>query len=396
MTPRVTKRRFLSGLALAGLTSLAGCSDALADNEATSTESDTETGTDTTVETTRTPNTEPETATDDHTPTEEQSTAESNTPETPERMVREYIQASTEANDSAVVGAYYHPIHPFHPDNWEGEKDEAWLLSDGTVSAIEIETSRKDVSPETVLTAPVLQAVGMKRKTVAKALDGEQTAIVEAAVTRGNSVTQEIRYVTVTTGNDWTILAQGIKSPDDETDPNPAPLEARVVDEVTFDSKENRARVHFVESPVADSVTAKAKKKFSSRSSDTVQALEYFDVRLDPGGDELVVTATVDGETRTVHRERYPSSHRIVDDVTYEEDPDSELFDATARVTFTGNQEGERLTITSTVQGDEMRVAPAENATYGVVGVNPDGDEIVVTVTADGTTEEVHRERYHT
>jgi hypothetical protein len=65
--------------------------------------------------------------------------------------------------------------------------------------------------------------------------------------------------------------------------------------------------------------------------------------------------------------DRYPSSHRIVDDVTYEEDPDSERFDATARVTFTGQQEGERRTVTSTVQGDEMTVAPAENATDGVV-----------------------------
>jgi len=395
MTPRVTKRRFLSGFALAGLTSLAGCSDALADNEPTRTESDTETSTDTKTGTTRPPDAETETTTDDRTPTEEQSAAEPDISDTPERTIREYIHASTEANDSAVVGAYYHPIHPFHPENWKGEKDEAWLLSDGDVSSIELETTRKDVSPETVLTAPVLQATGTKPKTVAEALDGEQTAIVEAAVTRANGVTQEIRYVTVTASNDWTILAQGIESPDDETNPKPAPLEARVVDKVTFDSEEHRARVHFVEYPVADSVTAKATEKVSSRSSDTVQALKYLDVRLDPGGDELIVTATVDGETRTVHRERYPSSHRIVDDVTYEEDPDSELFDATARVTFTGNQEGERLTVASTVQGDEMTVEPAENATYGVVGINPDGDEIVVTVTADGTTEEVHRERYY-
>jgi hypothetical protein len=310
-------------------------------------------------------------------------------------MVREYIQASAEANDSAVVGTNYHPIHPFHPDNWEGEKDEEWLLSDGDVSSIELETTTKDVSAEIVLTAPVLKATDMKRKTVANALKGEKTAIVEAAVTRGNGVTQEIRYVTVTADDGWTILAQGVKFTENKTNPNPAPLEARVVDAVTFDSEEHRARVHFVESPVADSVTAKAKQKFSSRSSDTVQALKYLDVRLDPGGDELIVTATVDGDTRTVYRERYPSSHRIVDDVTYEEDPDSELFDATARVTFTGNQEGERLTVTSTVQGDEMTFEPAENATYGVVGINPDGDEIVVTVTADGTTKEVHRERYY-
>jgi len=310
-------------------------------------------------------------------------------------MVQEYIQASADANDSAVVGAYYHAIHPFHPDNWEGEKDEEWLLSDGDVSSIEIETTKKDVSPETVLTAPVLKATGMKRETVAEALNDEQSAIVEAAVTRGNGVTQEIRYVTVTAGDDWTILAQGIKLPDEEPGRVPASLEARVVDAVTFDSEEHRARVHFVESPVADSVTAKAKKRFSSRSSDTVQALKYLDVRLDPDGDELIVTATVDGKTRTVHRERYPPSHRIVEDVTYEEDPDSKLFDATARVTFTGNQEGERLTVTSTVQGDEVTFEPAENATYGVAGINPDGDEIVVTVTADETTEEVHRERYY-
>lgn len=78
----------------------------------------------------------------------------------------------------------------------------------------------------------------------------------------------------------------------------------------------------------------------------------------------------------------------------FDDDPGGRLLDAAAEVTFTGDQRGETLAIESTVAGGSTSFDTAETATSGTVPADPDGDEVVVTVTGDGTTTEVHRERY--
>ncbi len=372
MAHNVSRRRFLGTLGVIGGAAGAGCIGAPTEDESTQTE-----------------------ATDDETVTDEPraSPTVSGPSGTPESLLRQYVESTVAASDPAVVGAYFHPIHPFHPENIDPETAGPWLLRDEPVSQVAVETMDREVTTDLVRTSPFLQGDRADSETIEDALTGEEAAVVEVTITDSSGDTSEFSAVTVTHDGNWVILTQGVRIEADVSDPGP--FDVRVVDKVTFNTDEDRARVHFVESPVADRVTAKAANATSSRSSSTPGVITYFDVNLDPTGDELVVTATVDGETRTIHREQYPESARVVEGITYDDDPDSDLFDATARVSFTGNQSGDRLTVSSTVHGGETMTEPAENATYSVVGIDPGGDEVVVTLTNDGTTAEVHRERYH-
>ncbi|WP_254522263.1 hypothetical protein [Natrinema caseinilyticum] len=107
------------------------------------------------------------------------------------------------------------------------------------------------------------------------------------------------------------------------------------------------------------------------------------------------MTATVDGKTRPVHREQYPPSERVVDEIAFDERPDNALVDAIARVEFTGQQTGDRAAVASTVQGDKTSIGPAESVMHLTVGIDPGGDEVVVTLTDDDEREEIHRDRYY-
>jgi hypothetical protein len=375
MVPRTTRRRYLTGLAIAASASLGGC----VGNAATNTDG---------------PEPDADDApTDESAPDGETRPASDDASGTPETLLQRYVETSAQASDPAEVGAYFHPVHPFHPDNLEAEDAGAWLLSDDPVSTVETGIIDRDVAAETVLSAPILQASSVDRDAVADALEGERTAVVDVSVTDERGRTTEFNAATVTADGEWTILAQGVEPSDGSTEPSS--FAARVVEDVEFDAEADRARVHFVDSPVADGVTARAKTAGTSRSSSTPAAIDYFDLSLDPDGDELVVTATVDGETRPVHLEQYPVADRAVDGVSFDERPDSELFDATARVEFTGEQTGDRIAVTSTVRGDETSIEPADNATHLTVGIDTGGDEVVVTLTDGEESEAVHRERYH-
>jgi len=383
MAPRTTRRRYLSGLAIAASASLGGCLGDAVENDD--------------------PDADGGDAPSNESGDGEQDSSDDDADDasgSPAATLRQYVEASAEADDPAAVGAYFHPVHPFHPDNLDADNAEAWLLNDDSVAEIETETVDRDVTLEAVLSAPVLQASGVERDAIADALEGERTAVVDVTVTDESGVTTEFSAATVTSDGEWTILARALGASDDASDPSdepadPSPFDARVVDEVTFYPDEDRARVHFVDSPVADSVTAAAETAYSSRSSSTPEAITYFDLSLDPAGDEVLVTATIDGETRPVHREQYPPSDRVVDDVTFDTDRDGDLLDAVARVEFSGDQTGDRLAVASTVRGDETSVEPADTVTHLTVGIDPAGDEVVVTLTDGGETEEIHRERYH-
>lgn len=365
-----------------GVTALAGCTGALGDDgDGTATETDTGDG--------RTDDTDTEAPT-----TEERD--EESASGSPEGAIRGYVEASAEADDSEAVATYFHRVHPFHPENLDDDADE-WLLTDREVESVETEVAEDaEATADAVMSAPLMRMSEVERDEVADALDGERAAVVDATVTYGDGETSEFRSVTVTADGEWVVLAQGIEADEGgDGGTGSSELEARVVDDVTFNAEEDNARVHFVDSPVADSVSVEAKNEFSGTSTDTPDPVSYLTVYLDPEGDAVLVSATLDGESRPVHREQYPESERVVDEITYDSDPDTDLFDATARVEFTGNAEGERLAAESTVADGEVSTDSPSAVEHVTVGVDPEGDEVVVTLTADGESRVVHRERYH-
>lgn len=93
-------------------------------------------------------------------------------------------------------------------------------------------------------------------------------------------------------------------------------------------------------------------------------------------------------------RERSSEPRRVVEEIAFDDDPASGFYEATARVAFTEALRGETVTVESAVHGSRTSLEPAGDVTHATVGVDPDGDEVVVSVTTNGTTRVVHRETY--
>ncbi|MFD1586495.1 hypothetical protein ACFR9U_05845 [Halorientalis brevis] len=374
MAPRTTRRRYLGGLATLSLASLAGCIDSLDGQNSTPAANDTQ------------PTTDSETTESDATPGDGSETGDS-VAGSPKQVVRAYVEAGYE--NPTAVRQHFHPIHPFHPDNLSAEKAKKLLSSEGALAEIDLETRDVDVTPELVQSAPLLRTADVDQETLSDALAGEQTAVVETVVTTTDGKRQVSRIATVTTDGEWAILALRI----DPKTTQSAQFEGRVVSKVSVDTEKDRVRLYFDGAPTAEELTAKTTNARSSRSSTTPGSISYFDLYPDPAGDELVVTATVDGDTRTIHREQYPPSERAVEDVTYDDDPESDVFDAAATVSFADDRDGERYVVESTIHGGSVTLDP-DNPATAVVGVDPAADEVVVTRTTDGASDVVHRERH--
>lgn len=393
MVPRPTRRRYVSSLSLAALGALAGCIGSSGSGGAPTSHRTTEESTteETTTEKLTTEGTTTEEPTTEETTTESESN--SSAAESPAAAFRQYITTATE--DPATTREYFHPIHPFGPEKLSPEEAVELFGQSNQPKNVSVETERRDLSAEAVHQQSFLQHADLETDDVASAIEGEQTAVVEADVTQADGETENNRLVMVTHDGGWVILAQAFQPSGSAADPGP--FDARVVENVTFDTDEDTARVEFVASPVADEVTVKAEEAFSERSTTTPQPIEYFDLQVDSGGDTLIVTATIDGETREVHREQYPPSEAVVEDVTYDDDPDSDARDATARIVFNDDADwgSDTLTVEATVSGYEATFESGNAADYAVAGIDPSGDEIVVSRTEDGESTVVHRERYH-
>lgn len=369
MVPRLSRRRLLSGLSIVGVAAVAGCTSTPGGSADDPTDTTTANTTDSTTE---------QSTTEDESSDASASDAAA--------MVRTYVRNSAE--NPLAAQQYFHPVHPFHPDNLSEEKAEQLLSTDGELDELEVDAEQRDVSAETVLAVSLLRIQEVERSAVADALDGQQTAVVDVTTWMADGRRDHYEIVTVTRDGEWMVLAQAV-----DTEAPDAPFEGRVVSDVTFDTETDTARVYFDESPSAEQITAKAVNRRSSRSSSTPDVISYFDVRLDPAGDELLVTATVDGETRPIHREQYPPSERAVDGIEWKEKADNPLGPV-ARVNFTDRLSAEDLLVESTLAGSEATTSPPENVHYLTVGLNAGGDEVTVTLTRDGESVEVHRERH--
>lgn len=366
MVPDLTRRRLLSGVSLACLTSVAGCISSVGAGE-----DDPETTTTTTTEQ----------------PPTETTTSEGEVVGSPAETVRSYIE--TRSENPLDARQYFHPAHPFRTDRVDAETAEQLLALDGEITDVTLEARQQDVTPEAVLSTPLLGAADVERATVADALDGAQPTLVEGVVRTADGSRQTYRILTVTADREWVILAQGVEPTGGPT----GPFGGRVVTDVSFDTEADRARVYFDPSLTADRLTARASERYSERSSTTPGDISYFDVRLDSSGDELVVTATVDGTTRPIHREQYPPSDRLVGDVTFVGEPERDDAGAVSRVAI-GQAPDETVTVRSTVEGDTASGAPVSAGADLVVDVDPGGDEVVVTAGGDGQSEVLRRERH--
>jgi hypothetical protein len=393
MVPQPTRRQYLGSFSLTAIAALAGCTDSSGDGDDPSSQNTTVPTTDASTTEEPAPSTTDGSATEEPSTDEETTEASSDPPaaDSPEAALRRYVETAVE--DPAASRYYFHPIHPFGPEKLSASQAEE-LFSDATQpQGFSLETSDPNLSAEAILQQSILRSADLKSSDVAAAIEGEQTALVEGEVTQADGESESNSVVTVTHDGGWVILAQAFQ-PSGDTAP-PKSFETRVVDEVTFDTDADTARVEFVDDPVADEVTAKADVRYSERSSDTPKPIDYLPLQVDPEGDTVIVTATVDGETREVHREQYPPSDRIVDDIEFDDDPERDDREMVARVLFNDDQEDQGVTVAATISGSEATFDSISGVNYVNVGVNPSGDEVVVSRTADGESTVIHRERYY-
>jgi hypothetical protein len=329
----------------------------------------------------------------------EQSSSELGDPTEP---LGAFIEAARDGEVDAAVAAF-HPDHPFHPDNFEDDSEWEFNLSteDVTIESFETRVVTESATVEDIQGRILGAQLLVDSDRASSVIENQPTALVGATMTTDREINSELLGVVAAHEGEWRLLWQGAAA-DSQQQQTPA-LETRVVDEVTFNTEKNKARVQFVESPVADSVTVETTGPedpdgavITENSTDTPETVDWLDVSVDPEGDEVLVRATVDGESRLVHRERYPPSERLVDDIVYDTDVDEDdPFGARARVELTDVETEGKLRAESTRAGGEITVDSVSGVRFVTVTIDGDGDEVTVFLVEDGESEEIHRERYH-
>ncbi|SEW23713.1 hypothetical protein [Halobacterium jilantaiense] len=365
----LSRRAALSALAAAGVAGVAGCTGT------PSSGSDKTTASTTAEESTTTQTTE-QTASDERAPEPADSPTAA-------------IEAFVTAEDASAFQGPFHPLHPFSVEQLSREEAENLFENSTFPEDVTLERVDRDVTVDLVLSG-TLPGPDTERSAIEDTLAGTDAAVVEVTY-ESETGTETVRFVTVEQADGWLILAQGVGSQGESPD---TALAARVVSGVAFEPDQNAARVQFVSTVVADSVTVEAVQSGDTTPTSTPGSVSYLEVGVEPGGDEVVVSATVDGESRVVHRERFPESDRLVDDIEFVVDPETDDRDAIARVNFNDNDEEGRVRVVTTVADSSSEAEPVGSLNYLNVGAHPDGDEVVVSYPVGGDTEEIHRERF--
>jgi len=124
-------------------------------------------------------------------------------------------------------------------------------------------------------------------------------------------------WVLVTEDGDWRILWQGEEFepeiPDDETDIDAVDKIEYKVDDMGEFGDAYHARVHFSDDADVEvdrvrvvSTESEGEAEIWSDDGDTLDLgrnINHLLVEVDPGGDEVIVMVTVDGEESVVHRD---------------------------------------------------------------------------------------------
>lgn len=204
--------------------------------------------------------------------------------------------------------------------------------------------------------------------------------------------------VTTDENGDWRLLLQSIPTESLE----PPAFDLQVLADVVFDSEAAVARLELLSDPTPTDLLVD-----SGVTSDRFEAVQdrqdplAVSVAEDSG--ELAVDSLRGDQVVPLHRERY-GNQRVVEDITVEQ-TDQERANQ-ARVTFTEQFEADeiglattRLGGAATATGGQASEDGSESTASGIefleIGVAPQYDELIVTLTRDGDQTEVHRERVY-
>lgn len=301
----------------------------------------------------------------------------------PEAIVEAFLDAASDT-DEQRLNELLHPLSPLGESGY-------WRFEPGGFGDISIETSVAVESPtvEGVTDVGGAESVFADRtEQLREVLDGEAAIVSVRAPDSEDAGLDGSLWVTATNDDDeWGVVWMG--TPDEPAQG----FEVRVVDSVAFDREDDRATVSLRPGRSGMAVTVDSGAETQTVEAGT-EAGEVV-VGLGPDGGELTVTVAVGGDEQPVHRERY-GDERLVEGITTSVRETEENGPvASAKVSFTDRLAGDRVEVVAT-RSDVSGVSSADQlpTSIEVGGLNPDGDELVVTVGDDGEKTEVHRERF--
>jgi hypothetical protein len=227
-------------------------------------------------------------------------------------VVDSYIEASA-AEDLDRLATYMHSRHPYNPDNLGEEKRESIEFTYTDVEEYDIELLDEAFDTETLRTELSSAWFGNGGPTLAEVTEGEEAALVEVTYEQEGAVeTKSEQIIVLTDDGQWRVFMpyeQSLQFPDEDDT-----AEYEVVERIEYNTENRQAKVYLsgTEEIGAQRVTVYStslgdQSHIRSKGSGTVPNVNYLAAPFDPDGDKLVVTVTVDGEERVVHREQYPS-----------------------------------------------------------------------------------------
>lgn len=232
--------------------------------------------------------------------------------------VEAYMEASAN-EDLETMSELTHSLYPFDPAEMaaQAEEDDDRTFEIDEIDDYEVELADEEITTDDVAETPLMRAYADENEEfdLEDAFDGEAAALVDTTTETtedGETVTEDETHIVLTEDGEWRVFFP-YQEPREAPEDDPVEGEAyRIVEDLEFDESEETVMVHLersfeidVEEVVAYS-TSLGTENWAEGSDDTEGfPVTGFTTGFDPAGDEIVVTAVVDGEELVVHRESY-------------------------------------------------------------------------------------------
>lgn len=233
------------------------------------------------------------------------------------QAVESYMAAAADEDIEAMSEAM-HSRHPFDPvemaEEAEDDEDREFNFDGDSIDDYEVELADEAFGTEEIRENPYVE-FWFQGVDLEALLEGEEAVLVdvETELTEdGETVTETETYIALTEDGEWTVFLEYEEPPEVPEDDPVEGEEYRIVEDFEFDETEERAVVDFDRSPEIEVeevsiYSSSLETENTGYGSDDVDGfpITRLTTEFDPAGDEIVVTATVDGEVLVVHREEY-------------------------------------------------------------------------------------------
>lgn len=245
--------------------------------------------------------------------------------ETARTVIEDYLDAAA-AGDTEAMAAVLHTSSPLHPDHWD---DSEWEFQTGpyedvggvTVDQVNAEATASDVAD--------LEGADLwfPDEELDDAIGSGEVATVDAAVEGLDTEPQNV-WVLVTEDGEWQLFLISARddTPEDPEEALEEPIrdeDGDVVERVDWDYDQEDpqvdgewARVVLTEDPGVEADAVRIESTIAGSETEFYTPADaeqstpswpgsWASVRLNPAGDQIVVTAIDDGEETVVHRVHY-------------------------------------------------------------------------------------------